>query len=75
LCFQAELQYLHHHAGVTAIVGLNASPAINLSGAFGTKAVAIGSEAAYDASTGEFTKYNAGLSYSSGDDFVAALNL
>jgi voltage-dependent anion channel protein 2 len=75
LCFQAELQYLHHHAGITAIVGLNASPAINLSGAFGTKAVAIGADTAYDTSTGEFTKYNAGLSYSSGDDFVAALNL
>ncbi|KAK3138156.1 hypothetical protein QOZ80_5AG0365250 [Eleusine coracana subsp. coracana] len=72
---KAELQYLHHHAGVTAIVGLNASPSINLSGAFGTKAVAVGADAAYDTSTGEFTKYNAGLSYSSGDDFVAAVNV
>ncbi|XP_062231994.1 mitochondrial outer membrane protein porin 2-like [Phragmites australis] len=72
---KAELQYLHHHAGITASVGLNAKPALNLSGVFGTKAFAVGADAAFDTSTGDLTKYNAGLSFTSDEDFVAAVTL
>ncbi|KAL5662591.1 hypothetical protein ACJX0J_029716, partial [Zea mays] len=68
---KAELQYLHHHAGVAASVGLNANPVVNLSGVFGTKAIAVGADAAFDTSSGDLTKYNAGLSYTT-PDFVAA---
>ncbi|AQK88005.1 voltage-dependent anion channel protein 2 [Zea mays] len=71
---KAELQYLHHHAGVAASVGLNANPVVNLSGVFGTKAIAVGADAAFDTSSGDLTKYNAGLSYTT-PDFVAAATL
>ncbi|KAJ1263825.1 hypothetical protein BS78_09G216400 [Paspalum vaginatum] len=71
---KAELQYLHHHAGVVASVGLNTNPLVNLSGVFGTKALAVGADAAFDTSSGDLTKYNAGLSYST-EDFVAAATL
>nr|CAB3464609.1 unnamed protein product [Digitaria exilis] len=71
---KAELQYLHHHAGVAASVGLNANPVVNLSGVFGTKTVAVGADASFDTSSGDLTKYNAGLSYST-HDFVAAATL
>lgn len=71
---KAELQYLHHHAGVAASVGLNANPVVNLSGVFGTKTIAVGADAAYDTSSGDLTKYNAGLSYTT-SDFVAAATL
>ncbi|CAN6336970.1 unnamed protein product [Urochloa humidicola] len=71
---KAELQYLHPHAGVAASVGLNANPVVNLSGVFGTKIVAVGADASFDTSSGDLTKYNAGLSYST-HDFVAAATL
>ncbi|XP_020397777.1 outer mitochondrial membrane protein porin isoform X2 [Zea mays] len=71
---KAELQYLHHHAGVAASVGLNANPVVKLSGVFGTKTVAVGADVAFDTSSGNLTKYNAGLSYST-SDFVAAATL
>ena len=74
LWFQAELQYLHHHAGVAASVGLNANPVVNLSGVFGTKTIAVGADASYDTSSGDLTKYNAGLSYTT-SDFVASATL
>ncbi|KAL6620594.1 hypothetical protein ACP70R_035733 [Stipagrostis hirtigluma subsp. patula] len=71
---KAELQYLHHHAGITASVGLNSNPLLNLSGVFGTKTLAVGADAAFDSSTGDFTKYNAGLSFTN-EDFIAAVTL
>nr|ACG47097.1 outer mitochondrial membrane protein porin [Zea mays] len=71
---KAELQYLHHHAGVAASVGLNANPVVKLSGVFGTKTVSVGADVAFDTSSGNLTKYNAGLSYST-SDFVAAATL
>ena len=74
LSFQAELQYLHHHAGVAASVGLNANPVINFSGVFGTKTVVVGADASFDTSSGDLTKYNGGLSYTT-SDFVAAATL
>ncbi|KAL6851662.1 hypothetical protein ACP4OV_020226 [Aristida adscensionis] len=72
---KAELQYLHDHAGITASVGLNTNPVLNLSGVFGTKTLAVGADAAFDTSTGDFTKYNTALSFTSEEDFVAAVTL
>ncbi|XP_051208254.1 mitochondrial outer membrane protein porin 2 [Lolium perenne] len=71
---KVELQYLHPHAGINASVGLNANPLVNFSGVFGTKAVALGVDAAFDTASGDFTKYNAGLSHTN-QDLTTSLNL
>jgi len=69
-----ELQYLHDHAGVNASIGLTANPVVNLSGSFGTKAVAVGADISLDTASGSLTKYNAGLSITH-EDLIASLNL
>uniref|UniRef100_A0A0D9V4X9 Uncharacterized protein n=1 Tax=Leersia perrieri TaxID=77586 RepID=A0A0D9V4X9_9ORYZ len=71
---KAEFQYLHDYAGISLGVGLNSKPLFNLSGVFGSKILAVGADAAYDTSTGSFTKYNAGLTLTN-SDLVAALTL
>uniref|UniRef100_A0A0E0C761 Uncharacterized protein n=1 Tax=Oryza meridionalis TaxID=40149 RepID=A0A0E0C761_9ORYZ len=70
----AEVQYLHPHAGLNASVGLNANPLVSFSGVFGTGAFAVGTDVAFDTATGDFTKYNAGLSHTT-PDLTAALLL
>nr|XP_023888251.1 mitochondrial outer membrane protein porin 2-like [Quercus suber]POF21958.1 mitochondrial outer membrane protein porin 2 [Quercus suber] len=57
-----EVQYLHDHATLTTAVALNQSPAIDVSATIGTPSIAFGAEAGYDTTTGNFTKYTAGLS-------------
>lgn len=78
VCFyfrlQFELQYSHDYAGVNASIGLTANPVVNLSGAFGTKALAVGADISLDTATGNFIKYNAGLSFTN-EDLIASLNL
>jgi voltage-dependent anion channel protein 2 len=78
ICFefwlQFELQYLHDYAGVNASIGLTANPVVNLSSAFGTKAFALGADVSLDTASGNFTKYNAGLSFTN-EDLIASLNL
>ncbi|TVU09294.1 hypothetical protein EJB05_42757 [Eragrostis curvula] len=69
-----ELQYLHDYAGVNASIGLTANPVVNLSSVFGTKAFAVGADVSLDTATGNFTKYNAGLSFTN-EDLIASLNL
>jgi voltage-dependent anion channel protein 2 len=64
---QAELQYLHDYAGISASVGLNSKPLVNLSGVFGNKIVVVGADVAYDTANGNLTKYNAGLSVTNVD--------
>lgn len=71
---QVELQYLHDYAGVSASIGLTASPLVNLSGVFGTGALAVGADVSLDTATGNFSKYNAGLSITNAD-LVASLTL
>lgn len=72
--FQAELQYLHPHLGINGSVGLNPNPLVNFSGVIGTKAFAFGIDVAFDTASGDFTKYNAGLSHTN-QDLTASLNL
>nr|GEX07546.1 mitochondrial outer membrane protein porin of 34 kDa-like [Tanacetum cinerariifolium] len=67
-----ELQYLHDYAGVCASVGLTANPVVNFSGVVGTNIGAFGTDVSFDTKTGNFTKYNAGLTYSN-VDLIAAL--
>ncbi|EMS51310.1 Mitochondrial outer membrane porin [Triticum urartu] len=69
-----ELQYLHDYAGINASIGLTANPVVNLSGAFGTSALALGADVSLDTATKNFTKYNAALSYTN-QDLIASLNL
>jgi voltage-dependent anion channel protein 2 len=53
---------LHDYADIIVNVGLNSNHLVNLSGVFGNKAIVVGADVAYDTATGNFTKYNAGLS-------------
>lgn len=62
-----ELQYQHEHAGITSGIGLNANPLVNFSGVVGNNVVALGTDVAFDTATGNFTKCNAGLSYTNAD--------
>ncbi|WOL00334.1 mitochondrial outer membrane protein porin 1-like [Canna indica] len=71
---KVELQYLHDYAGVNASIGLTASPVVNLSGVVGSKAFSVGADVAFDTATGNFIKYNAGLSIINAD-LIAALTL
>lgn len=71
---KVELQYLHDYAGVNASIGLTANPVVNLSGVFGTGVLSVGADVSLDTATGNFTKYNAGLSVTH-TDLIAALNL
>ncbi|KAJ1285109.1 hypothetical protein BS78_03G255600 [Paspalum vaginatum] len=71
---KAEVQYLHDYAGITASLGLSSKPLVNLSGVFGNTAIAVGADVAYDTATGDFTKYNAGLSFTNAD-LIAAVTL
>lgn len=69
-----ELQYLHDYVGVCTSVGLTANPIVNFSGVIGTNMVALGSDVSFDSKTGNFTKCNAGLSFSNAD-LIAAVTL
>ncbi|KAG1367592.1 mitochondrial outer membrane protein porin 1 [Cocos nucifera] len=71
---KVELQYLHDYAGVNTSIGLTANPIVNISGVFGTKAFAVGADVSFDTASGNFTKYNAGLSVTNAD-LIAALTL
>lgn len=59
---QLEVQYLHEHASFTTAVGLNGSPAVDVSATLGTPSIAFGAEASYLTSSRVFAKYNAGVS-------------
>ena len=64
---------MHPHAGINASVGLHSKPLVNFSGVFGTKAIAIGVDAAFDTASRDF-KYNAGVSHTT-QDLTASVNL
>ncbi|GAB2297249.1 hypothetical protein Dimus_031360 [Dionaea muscipula] len=71
---KVELQYLHEYAGISTSIGLTATPVVNFSGVVGTNLVALGTDVGFDTATGNFTKVNAGLSFTNAD-LVAALAL
>ncbi|CAA3017841.1 mitochondrial outer membrane porin 2-like [Olea europaea subsp. europaea] len=56
-----EFQYFHAHASLTAAVGLNQSPPLDLSVTLGTPTFALGAEAGYETTSGKLTKYTAGI--------------
>lgn len=57
-----EVQYFHHHGALTTAVALKQSPFVDLSLTIGTPTFAIGAEAGYETSSGNFSKYTAGIS-------------
>lgn len=69
-----ELQYLHEHAGISTSLGLTAKPIVNFSGVAGNQNATFGTDVSFDTATGNFTKYNAGVSYATAD-LVASLML
>ncbi|XP_052191271.1 mitochondrial outer membrane protein porin of 34 kDa [Diospyros lotus] len=69
-----EVQYLHDYAGISASIGLTANPAVNVSGVVGSNILALGTDVSFDSKTGNFTKCNAGISFTNAD-LIAALNL
>ncbi|XP_072994473.1 mitochondrial outer membrane protein porin 1 [Typha latifolia] len=71
---KVELQYLHEYAGVNTSIGLTANPIVNISSVVGSKALALGADVSFDTASGNFTKYNAGLSITNAD-LIAALTL
>ncbi|KNA13841.1 hypothetical protein SOVF_113000 [Spinacia oleracea] len=71
---KVELQYLHDYVGVCTSVGLTANPIVNFSGVIGTNMLALGSDVSFDTKTGNFTKYNAGVSFSNAD-LIASVTL
>ena len=73
-CYQVELQYLHEYAGISSSIGLTANPIVNFSGVAGNDKLALGTDVSFDTATGNFTKYNAGLSFTN-SDLIAALTL
>ncbi|KAL8518796.1 hypothetical protein ACS0TY_009956 [Phlomoides rotata] len=64
---KVELQYLHENAGISTSLGLTAKPIVNLSGVAGNHKIAVGTDISFDTATGNFTKYNTGISYTTAD--------
>ncbi|KAL3654194.1 hypothetical protein CASFOL_003875 [Castilleja foliolosa] len=71
---KVELQYLHEYAGISTSLGLTAKPIVNFSGVAGNQKTAVGTDISFDTATGNFTKYNAGVSFTTAD-LIASLAL
>lgn len=71
---KVELQYQHEYAGISTSIGLTANPIVNFSGVIGNPTVSVGTDLSFDTASGNFTKVNAGLSYTN-TDLIAALTL
>ncbi|KAH6756351.1 voltage dependent anion channel 1 [Perilla frutescens var. hirtella] len=71
---KVELQYLHEYAGISTSLGLTAKPIVNFSGVAGNQNATFGTDVSFDTATGNFTKYNAGFSYTTAD-LIASLML
>jgi len=71
---RVELQYQHEYLGISTSIGLTASPLANFSGVIGNNMVSLGTDLCFDTASGNFTKLNAGLSYTNAD-LIAAVTL
>lgn len=70
---KVEVQYFHDHATFTSAVSLKQSPLIDITATFGTPSIAFGAEAGYDTTSGDFTKYTAGISVTKPDSSASIL--
>ncbi|KAL7149016.1 hypothetical protein ABFS83_05G011400 [Erythranthe nasuta] len=64
---KVELQYFHEYAAISTSLGLTAKPIVNFSGVAGSHKAAFGTDVSFDTATGNFTKYNAGVSFTTTD--------
>ncbi|KAL2484603.1 Mitochondrial outer membrane protein porin 1 [Abeliophyllum distichum] len=71
---KVELQYLHEYAGISTSLGLTAKPIVNFSGVAGNNQAAFGTDISFDTATGNFTKCNAGVSFTT-SDLITSLTL
>ncbi|CAM6039059.1 unnamed protein product [Sphagnum compactum] len=69
-----ELQYRQDYAAITGTIGLTQSPIVEATGVVGSDGFAFGGELGFDSTSGNLTKYNAGLSFIK-SDFNASLIL
>lgn len=70
---QLEVQYFHDHATFTTAVALNQNPIVDVSATLGTPSFAFGAEAGYDTTSGNFTKYSAGISVTKPDSSASII--
>ncbi|KAJ8769293.1 hypothetical protein K2173_002497 [Erythroxylum novogranatense] len=68
-----EVQYFHDHATLTAAAALSQSPAIDFTATLGTPTIAFGAEAGYDTSSGNLSKYTAGISVTKPDAYASVI--
>ncbi|XP_021746153.1 mitochondrial outer membrane protein porin of 36 kDa [Chenopodium quinoa] len=71
---KVELQYLHEYAGISTSLGLTANPIVNFSGVIGNSTLSLGTDLSFDTASGNFTKCNAGVSFTN-EDLIASVNL
>ncbi|KAK6237764.1 hypothetical protein QUC31_003233 [Theobroma cacao] len=68
-----EVQYFHDHATFTTAIGLNQTPGVDVTATIGTPAIAFGAEAGYDTTSGNFTRYTAGISVTKPDAYASII--
>lgn len=68
-----EVQYFHDHATFTSAIALSQSPCIDVTATIGTPTIAFGAEAGYDTTSGNFTKYTAGISVAKPDSCASII--
>ncbi|KDP21225.1 hypothetical protein JCGZ_21696 [Jatropha curcas] len=71
---KVDLQYQHEYSGISTGIGLTANPIVNFSGVVGNSTIALGTDLSFDTASGNFTKLNAGLSYTNAD-LIASVTL
>ncbi|PPR96730.1 hypothetical protein GOBAR_AA23938 [Gossypium barbadense] len=65
---------LHEYVGISSSIGLTANLIVNFSGVLGTNVLALRIDTSFDTKIGNFTKCNAGLSFTNAD-LIACLAL
>ncbi|XP_012855610.1 PREDICTED: LOW QUALITY PROTEIN: mitochondrial outer membrane protein porin 2-like [Erythranthe guttata] len=65
--------YFHPHASLTAAVGHNQAPQIDLTVTLGTSTFALGAEAGYETTSGKLTKYTAGITVTKPDSSISVI--
>lgn len=70
---KVEVQYFHHHAGFSSVVALKQTPVVDFSATIGAQGFAFGAEAGFDTASGNFTKYNAGISMTRPDSIASVI--
>ncbi|XP_057529000.1 mitochondrial outer membrane protein porin 2-like [Amaranthus tricolor] len=68
-----EVQYFHNHATFTTALALSKNPVVDVTATLGTPTINFGVEAGYDTTSGNFTKYTAGVNLSKPESCASIL--